>query len=50
MKKQILLTAITIISIGLTTYAFDYIGLNSAWILLIGPVLGIAGFYYVKNS
>lgn len=41
--------AITIISIGLTTYAFDYIGLNSAWILLIGPVLGIAGFYYVKN-
>jgi MFS family permease len=42
--------AITIISIGLTTYAFDYIGLNSAWILLIGPVLGIAGFYYVKNS
>lgn len=37
--------AITIISIALTTAAFDQIGLDSAWILLIGPVLGIMGFY-----
>ena len=37
--------AITIISIALTTHAFDRIGLDSTWILLIGPVLGIFGFY-----
>lgn len=38
--------AITIISIGITTYMFDLIGLDSAWILIIGPILGIAGFFY----
>ena len=37
--------AITIVSIASTTYAFDQIGLDSAWILLLGPVLGILGFY-----
>lgn len=37
--------AITIISIALVTYAFDFIGLDAAWILLIGPILGIFTFY-----
>lgn len=41
---------LTIISIALTTYAFDIIGLDSAWILFIGPILGIAGFYYAANK
>lgn len=41
---------LTIISIALTTYAFEIIGLDSAWILLIGPILGIAGFYYSANK
>lgn len=38
--------AITIVSIGITTYMFDLIGLDSAWVLIIGPILGIAGFFY----
>ena len=42
--------AITIISIALTTHAFDRIGLDSTWILLIGPVLGIFGFYKTLSS
>lgn len=37
---------ITIVSIGITTYMFDLIGLDSAWVLIIGPILGIAGFFY----
>lgn len=38
--------AITIVSIGITTYVFDLIDLDSAWVLIIGPILGIAGFFY----
>jgi len=38
--------AITIVSIGITTYMFDLICLDSAWVLIIGPILGIAGFFY----
>ncbi|MFC2996422.1 MFS transporter [Acinetobacter sichuanensis] len=38
--------AITIVSIGITTYMFDLIGLDSAWVLIIGPILGITGFFY----
>lgn len=36
--------AITIVSIALTTYMFDLFGLNAAWVLLIGPIFGIAGY------
>lgn len=42
--------AITIVSIAFTTYAFDQIGLDSAWILLFGPVLGILGFYRTMSK
>ncbi len=35
---------ITIISITITTYLFEEIGLDSAIVLLLGPVLGITGF------
>lgn len=42
--------AITIVSIASTTYAFDQIGLDSAWILLLGPVLGILGFYRTMSK
>ena len=38
--------AITIVSIGITTYMFDLIGLDSAWVLIIGPIFGITGFFY----
>lgn len=37
--------AITIISIALVTYTFDYLGLDAAWVLLIGPAFGIFAFY-----
>jgi len=36
---------ITIISISLVTSTLDRIGLEAIWILIIGPVLGIIGFY-----
>jgi hypothetical protein len=36
--------AITIVSIALITGLFDRIGVNVAWLLLLGPVLGLAGF------
>ena len=42
--------AITIVSIASTTYAFDHVGLDSAWILLLGPVLGILGFYRTMSK
>jgi MFS family permease len=37
--------AITIVSIGLATSLFNRLGLNVAWVLLPGPVLGLIGFY-----
>lgn len=40
--------AITIVSISIITAAFDVIGLDVAWILLIGPVLGLVGFYMTR--
>ncbi len=36
--------AITVVSIPLTTSSFERIGLDSAWLLLPGPVLGLWGF------
>lgn len=36
--------SITIVSISLLTSAFDVIGIDAIWILVIGPVLGIIGF------
>jgi MFS family permease len=37
--------AITIMSIALATSLFARLGLNVAWVLLPGPVLGLMGFY-----
>lgn len=44
--------SITIVSIALVTSAFERIGLDAAWVLVIGPILGIFGFcrhYKFKN-
>lgn len=35
---------LTIVSIGISTYAFDRIGVNAVWIMLIGPIIGIMGY------
>jgi MFS family permease len=37
--------AITIVSIAVATSLFTRMGVDVAWILLPGPVLGLAGFY-----
>src|SRR4029077_16038541 len=37
--------AITIVSIALTTRFFEQLGLDSAWLLLPGPALGLWGFW-----
>lgn len=37
--------SITIVSIALVSSAFERIGLDAVWILIIGPILGIWGFY-----
>ncbi len=37
--------AITIVSIALATSLFRHLGLSIAWVLLPGPILGLAGFY-----
>lgn len=37
--------AITIVSIAMATSLFPRLGLNVAWVLLPGPVLGLIGFY-----
>ncbi len=37
--------AITIVSIAIATSVFNRLGLNVAWLLLPGPVLGLIGFY-----
>jgi MFS family permease len=36
--------AITVASIGATAVLFEHIGLDAAWLLLPGPVLGLIGF------
>ena len=37
--------AITIVSIAIATSLFTRLGLNVAWVLLPGPILGLIGFY-----
>lgn len=45
--------SITIVSIGLLTSAFDVVGIDAIWILVIGPILGVIGFcrqHSLKNA
>lgn len=42
--------SITIVSITLITSMFEVIGLNATWILMLGPVFGILGFYLNHNK
>ncbi len=37
--------AITVVSIALITRLFEHMGIDSAWILLPGPLLGLAAFW-----
>lgn len=43
--------SITMISIALMSSALEWIGLDAVWILIIGPILGIFGFFsQTKNA
>jgi hypothetical protein len=42
--------AITIVSIALATSLFRRLGLNTAWLLLPSPILGLVGFYPLWES
>jgi MFS family permease len=37
--------AITVVSIAVVASLFEHIGLDSAWLLLLGPTLGLIGFW-----
>ncbi|MFL1453089.1 MFS transporter [Marinobacter sp. GN3S48] len=41
--------AITVVSIAATTALFDYIGLDAAWILVPGPIVGLLGFAWASR-
>lgn len=41
--------AITVISISATTSLFDIIGVDAVWLLVPGPVLGLAGFAWASR-
>jgi hypothetical protein len=36
--------AVTVVSISAMTHLYEHIGLDSAWLLLPGPILGLIGF------
>lgn len=36
--------AITVVSIAATTALFEYVGLDAAWLLVPGPIVGLLGF------
>jgi hypothetical protein len=36
--------AITVVSISAATTLFETVGLDSAWLLVLGPIAGLAGF------
>jgi MFS family permease len=42
--------SITVISIAATTALFEHIGLDATWLLVPGPVLGLAGFALTSRS
>jgi MFS family permease len=42
--------AITVVSITAVTSLFERAGLDSAWLLLLGPILGLVGFWPVLRS
>lgn len=42
--------AITVVSISATTALFEYVGIDSIWLLLPGPILGLWGFAWASRS
>lgn len=42
--------AITVVSIAATTALFDYIGLDAAWLLVPGPIVGLLGFAWASRQ
>ncbi|MBB3189977.1 MFS transporter [Halomonas cerina] len=41
--------AITVVSIAATTTLFEHVGLNAAWLLVPGPVVGLLGFAWASR-
>ena len=41
--------AITVVSIAATTALFDRIGLDAAWLLVPGPIVGLLGFAWASR-
>jgi hypothetical protein len=42
--------AISVVSIAATTALFDHIGLDAAWLLVPGPILGLLGFAWASSQ
>lgn len=42
--------AITVVSIAATTALFEHIGLDSSWLLIPGPILGLVLFAWVRRQ
>ena len=41
--------AISVVSIAATTALFDHIGLDAAWLLVPGPIVGLLGFAWASS-
>lgn len=41
--------AITVVSIAATTALFEHVGLNAAWLLVPGPIVGLLGFAWASR-
>ncbi|NHI01098.1 MFS transporter [Oceanimonas sp. MB9] len=42
--------AITVVSISVTSSLFEYLGLDALWLLLPGPVMGLAGYVLTART
>lgn len=42
--------AVTVVSISLVTALFDYVGMDAIWLLLPGPIIGLAGFIWTNKG
>jgi MFS family permease len=41
--------AITVVSIALTTWVFERVGIDALWLLIPGPILGLLGFFWISR-